>query len=171
MSKKKNKNKGFICSYTQNRELSWLKFDQRVLEEAEDPDVPLLEKLNFVSIFTSNLDEFYMVRCGTLYDLTLVNDPDYYDNKTGWGAQEQLDKIYEETVKLYQKQDIIYHDILTDLSKHGIVNLNYKDLTKKEKAFVDNYFTEFILPVLSPLMLGDNQPFPHLKNKALNIVF
>lgn len=170
MSKKKNKNKGFICSYTQNRELSWLKFDQRVLEEAEDPDVPLLEKLNFVSIFTSNLDEFYMVRCGTLYDLTLVNDPDYYDNKTGWGAQEQLDKIYEETVKLYQKQDIIYHDILTDLSKHGIVNLNYKDLTKKEKAFVDNYFTEFILPVLSPLMLGDNQPFPHLKNKALNIV-
>jgi polyphosphate kinase len=170
MAKNKNKNKGFVCSYTQNRELSWLKFDQRVLEEAKDDNVPLLEKLNFVSIFTSNLDEFYMVRCGTLYDLTLVNDPNYYDNKTGWGAQEQLDKIYEETIKLYQMQDEIYHDILTELSKKGIVNLNYKDLTSQEKDFIKNYFTEFILPVLTPVMIGKNHPLPHLRNKALNIV-
>ena len=168
--KKSDEDKRFICSYTQNRELSWLKFDQRVLEEAEDENVPLLEKLNFVSIFTSNLDEFYMVRCGTLYDLTLVNDPDYYDNKTGWGAQDQLDKIYEESINLYQKQDKIYHDILTDLTEYGIVNLNYKDLTKKEREFVDLYFTQFILPMLSPIIIGKNQPVPHLTNKALNVV-
>ncbi len=94
-------------SYTQNRELSWLKFDKRVLEEACDQSVPLLERLKFISIFVSNLDEFYMVRCGTLHDLSLI-DSNYRDNKTGLTAQEQLDKIFEATARLYRLKDKVY---------------------------------------------------------------
>ena len=97
-------------SYTQNRELSWLKFDERVLSEAEDENVPLIEKLRFISIFTSNLDEFYMVRCGSLYDLTLVNKKKK-DNKTGLTPRQQLNAIFEATRPLYEKRDEIYNKI------------------------------------------------------------
>lgn len=93
-------------SYTQNRELSWLKFDDRVLKEAKDNTVPLLERLNFISIFTSNLDEFYMIRCGSLFDLTLIDEDDW-DNKTGWSPQEQLDAIFKATKPLYEERDLI----------------------------------------------------------------
>ena len=98
-------------SYTQNRELSWLKFDERVLSEAEDENVPLIEKLRFISIFTSNLDEFYMVRCGSLYDLTLVNKKKK-DNKTGLTPRQQLNAIFEDKRPLYEKRDEFYNKII-----------------------------------------------------------
>ena len=91
-------------NFTQNRELSWLKFNERVLEESGDNSVPLLERLKYVSIFTSNLDEFYMVRCGSLYDLSLI-DKDYVDNKTGLNAHDQLDAIFDRTKLLYGCRD------------------------------------------------------------------
>ena len=111
-------------SYTQNRELSWLKFDDRVLKEAKDNTVPLLERLNFISIFTSNLDEFYMIRCGSLFDLTLIDEDDW-DNKTGWSPQEQLDAIFKATKPLYEERDLIFDEIAKDLRKYGIVKHNF----------------------------------------------
>ena len=117
-------------SYTQNRELSWLKFDDRVLKEAKDNTVPLLERLNFISIFTSNLDEFYMVRCGSLFDLTLIDEDDW-DNKTGWSPQEQLDAIFKATKPLYEERDLIFDEIAKDLRKYGIVKHNFNELNSK----------------------------------------
>lgn len=109
-------------SYTQNRELSWLKFDDRVLKEAKDNTVPLLERLNFISIFTSNLDEFYMVRCGSLFDLTLIDEDDW-DNKTGWSPQEQLDAIFKATKPLYEERDLIFDEIAKDLRNMVLLNI------------------------------------------------
>jgi Polyphosphate kinase len=116
-------------SFTQNRELSWLKFNLRVLEEAEDESVPVLEQLKYISIFTSNLDEFYMVRCGSLYDLSLINH-DYVDNKTGWDAHQQLDAIYKETTDLYKRRDKVYEEVTSKLGEKGIVDLDFDDMTK-----------------------------------------
>ena len=100
--------------YTQNRELSWLKFNERVLEEAADASVPLLERVKFIAIFTSNLDEFYMVRCGSLYDLSIL-DEEHIDNKSGMNAQQQLQAIYRETKKLYLLRDTIYKNVRNEL--------------------------------------------------------
>ncbi|MEW6011379.1 MAG: polyphosphate kinase 1 [Euryarchaeota archaeon] len=156
-------------SYTQNRELSWLKFNLRVLEEAEDDSVPLLERLKFISIFTSNLDEFYMVRCGSLYDLSLIKE-DYVDNKTGWSAQEQLDAIFDRTIFLYERRDEVFSTLNNLLKVEGIHDLDFNDLTKKEISFVKKYFFNCILPLLSPQIIDIHHPFPHLLNKSLNIM-
>lgn len=156
-------------SYTQNRELSWLKFNLRVLEEAEDDSVPLLEQLKFISIFTSNLDEFYMVRCGSLYDLSLVQE-DYRDNKTGWDAQEQLDAIYKETTSLYERRDEVYESVQSKLKEKGICELNFDELTKSEARYIKKYFHTYIFPVLSPQIIDVQHPFPHLLNKYLNVM-
>lgn len=156
--------------FTQNRELSWLKFNQRVLEEAQDPSVPLLERLKFISIFTSNLDEFYMVRCGSLYDLSLL-DEEHYDNKTGMSAQEQLDEIYKQTSKLYTLRDEIYKEIQKRIIKESGMRLNkYKSLTKEESSQVEEYFLNYVMPILSPQIIDTHHPFPHLTNKKLYIV-
>ena len=101
-------------AYTQNRELSWLRFNERVLEEAGDGNVPLLERFKFVSIFTSNLDEFYMIRCGSLYDISILEE-DYIDSKSGMSAQEQLQAIYRATKKLYLLRDSIYKNLRQEL--------------------------------------------------------
>lgn len=152
-------------SFTQNRELSWLKFNLRVLEEAEDDSVPLLEQLKYISIFTSNLDEFYMVRCGSLYDLSLI-DEDYVDNKTGWDAQEQLDAIYERTTYLYKRRDDVYESVSSKLREKGIFELDFEDMTKGEVKYFKDYFLNYIFPVLSPQIIDVQHPFPHLYNKS-----
>lgn len=156
--------------FTQNRELSWLKFDKRVLEEAADPNVPLFERLKFISIFTSNLDEFYMVRCGSLYDLSIL-DEDHLDSKTGMTAQEQLDEIFKETAVLYTMRDEIYKEVQKRIMKKSGMKLNkYKSLTENEAKQVEKYFLNYILPILSPQIIDSHHPFPHLSNKKLYIV-
>jgi len=156
-------------SFTQNRELSWLKFNVRVLEEAEDASVPLLERLKFISIFTNNLDEFYMVRCGSLYDLSLINK-DYADNKTGLNAQDQLDAIFDRTILLYKRRDDVFNSLNFYLKDEGIHDLDFDDLTKKEIKFINKYFFNCILPLLSPQIIDIHHPFPHLLNKSLNVM-
>lgn len=156
--------------FTQNRELSWLKFDKRVLEEAADPNVPLFERLKFISIFTSNLDEFYMVRCGSLYDLSIL-DEDHLDSKTGMTAQEQLDEIFRETTGLYTMRDEIYKEVQKRIMKESGMKLNkYKSLTEDEANQVEEYFLNYILPILSPQIIDSHHPFPHLSNKKLYVV-
>lgn len=156
-------------SFTQNRELSWLRFNNRVLEEAEDGSVPLLERLKYVSIFTSNLDEFYMVRCGSLYDLSLINE-DYIDNKTGLNAQDQLDAIFDRTKFLYKRRDDVFKSVNSKLKEQGIQDLDFNDLTKSETKFINKYFFNYIFPVLSPQIIDIHHPFPHLLNKSLNVM-
>src|ERR1035438_1581323 len=115
-------------SFTQNRELSWLNFNDRVLEEAEDTTVPLLERLKFISIFTSNLDEFYMIRCGSLFDISLI-DKNYVDNKTGLSAKDQLNAIFNRTNKLYKRRDKVFKSLNLRLKDEGICDLDFEDLT------------------------------------------
>lgn len=159
----------YDISYTQNRELSWLTFDERVLDEANDKDVPLYERLKFVSIFTSNLDEFYMIRVGSLGDIALLNEK-YKDNKSGMTAKEQLKAIFKETSPLYEKRDKIYEDIKKELEDYDIVNCEISDLDKDDKDFLENYFKDYVLPVLSPQIVDNLHPFPHLQNLSLYIV-
>lgn len=166
---KKNKKKRDY-SFTQNRELSWLKFNERVLEEAEDNTVPLLERLNFISIFTSNLDEFYMIRCGSLYDLTLVKKNDI-DNKTGMTPKEQLKHIFKETRRLYSRRDEIFKKVNKKLlNKHNIKQLTFADLHEKEAEYYNKFFFNHVFPVLSPQIIDPQHPFPHLINNSLNII-
>ncbi len=156
-------------SYTQNRELSWLKFNERVLDEASDDTVPPLEQLKFISIFTSNLDEFCMIRIGSLTDLSLLNEAPV-DNKTGMTPKEQLRMVFKAIAPLCQKRDILYHQVETKLQKEGIFHLSAKSLEKKERKYIHQYFKEYIQPVLSPQIIDVQHPFPHLANKALYIV-
>lgn len=156
-------------SYTTNRELSWLKFNQRVLEQAYDQNVPLYERLKFVSIFESNLDEFYMVRVGSLYDQSLIIN-NRVDNKSGLTPSEQLEWIYKETVPLYKQKDTILAKIDKELLHYDIQRLAVKDLVGSDLKYVHQYFKNNILPVLSPQIVDYHHPFPHLANKSLNIV-
>lgn len=156
-------------SYTQNRELSWLRFNQRVLEEARDESVPLLERLKFASIFTSNLDEFFMIRVGNLYDMAAV-DNKKVDLKSGMTPSEQLKAIYTAVSPLYKERDKTYTEICKQLSAYGISDMDIKDLEAQEKKFVKKYFKDQILPVLSPQIVDVNHPFPHLLNKEVYVV-
>ena len=156
----------YELSYTQNRELSWLKFNQRVLEEATDPSVPLLERFKFLAIFSSNLDEFFMVRVGSLFDLSIMT-PKERDNKSGKIPSEQLEDIFKAVKPLIEYRDIVYSAIMEELRGYGIADTTYDELTKSEKKFVENYYKLFIAPILSPQIIDISHPFPHLKNKAL----
>ena len=155
--------------YTQNRELSWLRFNQRVLEEAQDESVPLLERMKFVSIFTSNLDEFFMIRVGSLCDMAEV-DNKKIDSKSGMTPKEQLDAIYTAVAPLYKERDKTYAEIKKQLSAYGISGLNMKDLENQEKKYLKKYFKEQILPVLSPQIVDVNHPFPHLLNNQIYVI-
>lgn len=157
-----------ILNYTQNRELSWLKFNQRVLEEAQDTTVPLLERMKFVAIFTSNLDEFFMIRVGSLFDMAHT-DANNRDSRSGMTPKEQLDKIFEAVAPLYKERDKTYAELKKQLQPYGICGLNFKDLEQNEKKYVKKYFKEQILPVLSPQIVDAIHPFPHLLNKEVYV--
>ena len=153
-------------SYTQNRELSWLRFDNRVLDEAYDESVPLFERLKFVSIFESNLDEFFMVRIGGLSDLaTLKHQP--VDNKSNMTALEQVDAVMAEMPELVGRWSGIFHRIEHDLEAHGVHRASIDSLSPEERIFAERYFQAYVSPVISPLVIDPRHPFPNLRNGAL----
>ncbi|WP_294578277.1 polyphosphate kinase 1 [uncultured Thomasclavelia sp.] len=153
-----------------NRELSWLKFNNRVLLQAKDKDVPLGEKLNFISIFQSNLDEFFMVRIGSLYDQMLFY-PASKDNKTEMTAQQQIKACLKRITYLNRKKDNIYQKILDELAVLGWGIVKYKDLKNKDdRKYLEDYFDREILPLVSPQVISKRQPFPFLKNREIYIV-
>ncbi len=152
--------------HTQNREISWLRFNERVLDEAYDQNVPLLERLKFIAIFTSNLDEFFMVRVGSLFDLVSIND-DSIDERSMLRPSEQLEKIYEYVRPLYTKKSKIYTKIKNELKTHNINSLNYDELTKKEEKFIKEYYNQQIKPILSPQIIDSLHPLPHINNKQI----
>ena len=156
-------------NYMQNREISWLRFNERVLEEAMDDTVPLLERLKFVEIFTKNLDEFFMIRVGSLLDLSKVN-PDHIDSKSGMNPQEQLDAIYRSVHPLYIKRDRCFFEIFRQLQVHGIQYLSFQELRQDEIKFVKHFFKQSVAPILSPQIIDSHHPFPHLQNKLLHVV-
>lgn len=155
-------------TYTQNRELSWLRFNERVLEEAIDTNVPLYERLKFVAIYASNLDEFYRVRVGSLWDLASI-DTNEFDNKSFMTPKQQLAKIFDATKKLNQKADKIFADVEKNLKKAGIERKKVNALSAKDKSFVKEYFENFVRPFLSPQIINVRHPFPHLLNKTLYV--
>ncbi len=155
-------------SYTQNRELSWLRFNERVLNEALDDTVPLLERLKFVSIFTSNLDEFFMIRVGSLHDMALV-DQEAVDKKSGMTATEQLDAIFSAVQPLIRQKDLIYQLLRRQLRPFGVSALSMEELEPPELAYIRQYFSAEIDPILSPQIVDSRHPFPHLANKVLHV--
>lgn len=153
-------------SYTQNRELSWLRFDNRVLDEAFDESVPLFERLKFVSIFESNLDEFLMVRVGGLSDLAeLKKQP--VDNKSNMTASEQVDAVMAEMPGLLTRWESIFKNIEGKLDTLGVHRARVDSLTPEERTFVTRYFQAYVSPVISPLVIDPRHPFPNLRNGAL----
>lgn len=153
-------------SYTQNRELSWLRFDNRVLDEAFDESVPLFERLKFVSIFESNLDEFLMVRVGGLSDLAeLKKQP--VDNKSNMTASEQVDAVMAEMPGLLTRWESIFKNIEGKLDTLGVHRARIDSLTPEERTFVTRYFQAYVSPVISPLVIDPRHPFPNLRNGAL----
>ena len=152
-----------------NRELSWLKFNERVLGEAEDESVPLCERLSFVSIFQSNLDEFFMVRVGSLYDQMLLFD-NSRENKTRMTASEQLVHIFKDTRKLLKHKDDVYFELMDQLKQRGVELIRFKDIETEDVDYLKQYFKKSIMPILSPQVIGKKQPFPFLKNKEIYAV-
>lgn len=151
-------------SFTQNRELSWLRFNRRVLEEAADQTVPLLERLKFISIFTSNLDEFFMIRVGSLFDLAAISTKDR-DNKSGMSPMEQLRSVYDTIPPLIELKNHLYQTLCTQLEEEGIVDVPMKGLSESEEQYISRYYTANLLPILSPQIVDAHHPFPHLENK------
>ena len=152
-----------------NRELSWLKFNERVLEEAENPENPLCERLTFASIYQSNLDEFYMVRVGSLVDQMLLAK-DIRENKTNMTPEEQLDAILARTKKLNRKRDVVYEEIMESLEEYGVHMLNFHKIEKEDRNYLERYFEAEVAPVISPSIVGKRQPFPFLRNKEIYAV-
>ena len=149
-----------------NRELSWLQFNERVLEEAQDPAVPLLERLNFASIFQSNLDEFFMVRVGSLYDQMLIK-PKKKDNKSNMTAREQLEAIFYKVNELEPMKDIAYKNIMLELMEYGVEQINFRSASIEEQQHLQEYFKREIKPLVFPTIIDKKNPFPFLKNKEI----
>ena len=151
-----------------NRELSWLKFNQRVLEEAQDTEVPLLERLLFQSIYASNLDEFFMVRVGSIYDASLLDDSQK-DNKSKMHPSEQLDAIFSRVHELIPIKDKAFKEICKELEIKGIYHKSIKNLTDSELEFLRAYYSYEIKPFLNALIIDKRHPFPFLPNKSIYV--
>ena len=154
--------------YTQNRELSWLEFNARVLAEAEDETVPLLERFKFLAIFTSNLDEFFMIRVGSLTDMAAL-EPNRRDTKSGLTAEEQLSRIYAAVEPLYARRDAAFRDVDARLAQEDLCRTSMDELDSSERKYIKRYFNTMIAPVLSPQVVDSHHPFPHLEGKVLHI--
>lgn len=161
--------RGQHAPYMQNRELSWLEFNKRVLDQGADPAVPLFERLNFISIFWSNLQEFFMVRVGSLTDLELIKKA-IIDSKSGMTPSEQLDAVYARCHELYPYYEACFKTLRSELKDEGIVNLKPKQLDESQVAFAEDYFESNVMPFLAPQIVNARHPFPHLENGALYIV-
>ncbi len=168
--------KGEKLPFFANRELSWLKFNERVIDEADDKRVPLCERLTFVSIFNSNLDEFYMVRVGSLYDQMILAKKSKqefitgFDNKSMMTAEQQLDAVFAETRELLHKKDKIYARLMYEFDSQGVKLISFNDVEYSDAIYLENYFNKSILPILSPQVIGKKNPFPFLKNKEIYAV-
>ena len=158
----------FDTRYTQDRELSWLKFNERVLAEARDESVPLMERLKFAAIFTSNLDEFFMIRVGSLTDMAMVKQT-HVDNKSGRTPQEQLQAIFKAVVPLYKQRDKVFDQLDLRLRACNICRLTMEELDSRARKQVERWYLDQVRPVLSPLVVDLHHPFPHLVNKRLTI--
>ena len=152
-----------------NRELSWLKFNERVLEEAENPEVPLCERMTFVSIYQSNLDEFFRVRVGSLQDQMLISK-EIRENKTKMTSEEQIRAIIKEVKKLNQRKDKAYEKLMKKIEDYGITFINHASAKSDEKKFLEKYFMKEIMPLSSPTIVSKRQPFPFLKNGEIYAV-
>ena len=152
-----------------NRELSWLKFNERVLEEAENKKVPLCERLTFASIYQSNLDEFFRVRVGSLIDQMLLGGK-MRDNKTKMTAKEQIQAVFHQVTKLNRRKDAVYETIMGQLEEQGVRMVDFRKVSKKESEYLERYFLSEIAPVISPTIVGKRQPFPFLKNNEIYAV-
>ncbi len=154
---------------TLNRELSWLKFNERVLDEAANQQVPHLERLKFIAIFHSNLAEFFMIRVGSLFDLKAI-DPKHKDARSQLTAAQQLDEIYQAVRILYQKKSEIYRKVRRDLIKHGLHSVDMADLSLNEAKYIKNYYLDNIKPILSPQIVDTHHPFPHIPSLAIHTI-
>lgn len=152
-----------------NRELSWLKFNERVLEEAESEKVPLCERLSFASIYQSNLDEFFMVRVGSLIDQMLLSQ-NIKDNKTKMTPKEQIAAILSRVEQLNRRKDAVYEELMELIAEQGVQLVNFSKVGKKESEYLEKYFNTEIAPLISPIIVGKRQPFPFLKNKEIYAV-
>ena len=150
----------------ENRELSWLKFNERVLEESEDERTPLCERLSFISIFQTNLDEFFMVRVGSLHDEMLLKE-NTRENKTNMTAEEQLEAIRERVKELIKRKDISYAHLMANVQNEGIHIINFQKLDDRQGAYLQTYFEQEIMPLLSPITVSKKQPFPFIKNNEI----
>lgn len=152
-----------------NRELSWLKFNERVLEEAESKEVPLCERLSFASIYQTNLDEFFMVRVGSLIDQMLLSQ-NIRDNKTNMTSKEQISAILSQVAHLNRRKEAVYDELMEELEKHEIRLVNFRKIRKRNGEYLESYFDSEIAPLISPTIVGKKQPFPFLKNREIYAV-
>ncbi|MDO4741610.1 MAG: polyphosphate kinase 1, partial [Eubacteriales bacterium] len=152
-----------------NRELSWLKFNERVLEEAESDLTPLCERLSFASIYQSNLDEFFMVRVGSLVDQE-IEKPESRENKTNMTAAQQLKEVLRTVRRFNERKDFIYAKLLGHIEENGVRLVDFKKIGKQESERLERYFDCEIAPLISPIIVSRRQPFPFLRNKEIYAV-
>ena len=161
-------NKDGVKLFIQNRDLSWIDFNHRVLEEANDPTVPVFERLKYISIYSNNLNEFFMIRMGSLLDV-IANNQDATDIRTHLPLKDMIKQIYKKVDAVNQVRDEIYDNVIKDLANDGITITQYKECNEEEKSSMDAFYHDQILPLLSPQIMDENHPFPHLNNHLLYI--